>query len=148
VAGFPGAQEISAEEMLAADCDVLIPAAIGGAIHADNWDSVQASIIIEGGNGPVTPYADHHLREQGTTIVPDIVANAGGVLVSYFEWTQNIQQHRWQLEKVNEELESMLCGAFGVVRHRAEREETSLRSAAFMVGVERVVEALRLRGVV
>ena len=148
VVGFPGASRISSEEVLSVDCDVLVPAAIGGVIHADNWESVQASIIIEGANGPVTPYADHHLAKQGTVVVPDIVANAGGVLVSYFEWTQNIQQHRWSLEQVNRELEAMLCAAYASVRRRAEEDGVPLRTAAFMIGVERVAEALTLRGFV
>ena len=106
VAGFPGSEEIEGEAVLTAECEVLIPAAIGGVIHADNWRTIQAPVIIEGGNGPVTPFADYQLARQGTLIAPDIVANAGGVLVSYFEWTQNIQQHRWPLEQVNAELES------------------------------------------
>ena len=151
VSGFPGSDAIEGEKVLTAGCEVLIPAAIGGVIHAGNWRNVQAPLIIEGGNGTVTPFADYQLAKQGTVIAPDIVANASGVLVSYFEWTQNIQQHRWGLEQVNRELESMLCGAYAQIRERAERaerEETTLRTAAFMVGVERVVEALRLRGMV
>ena len=146
VVGFPGAEPISSEEVLGLDCAVLIPAALGGVIHADNWRTVQAPIIIEAANGPVTPFADHHLARQGTVVVPDIVANAGGVLVSYFEWTQNIQQHRWSLDRVNEELELMLLGAYGSVRRRAETEGITLRAASFMIGVERVIEALLLRG--
>ena len=125
---------------------MLIPAALGGVIHADNWRTVQAPIIIEGANGPVTPFADHQLTKQGTVVVPDIVANASGVLVSYFEWTQNIQQHRWSLDRVNEELELMLLGAYGSVRRRAETEGVTLRAASFIIGVERVIEALLLRG--
>ena len=145
VSDFPGSRAIAADELLTYDCEVLIPAAIGGVIHDGNWQSIQASFIVEGGNYSLTPFADHQLTKQGTVIVPDIAANAGGVLVSYFEWTQNIQQHRWSLERVNEELERMLCGAFTTIRQRAETEQTTLRSAAFMVGVKRVHEALRLR---
>jgi glutamate dehydrogenase (NAD(P)+) len=146
VVGFAGAQPLSAEQLLALDCDVLIPAAVHGVIHADNWETVRAPIIVEAANGPVTPYADHYLAAQGTLVVPDIVANAGGVLVSYFEWTQNIQQHRWGLDQVNEELETMLLGAYRSVVKRAEADGLTLRGAAFVIGVERVVEALLLRG--
>ena len=146
VVGFPGAKPISTEQVLALDCDVLIPAAVGGVIHADNWQAVQAPIIIEAANSPVTPFADHHLADQGTLVVPDILANAGGAIVSYFEWTQNIQQHRWGLDRVNEELETTLLRASKLVARRAETEGITLRGAAFIIGVERVVEALLLRG--
>ena len=134
--------------LLGVDCDVLIPAALGEVINASNWQTIQASIIVEGANHPVSPYADHMLTAQGTVIVPDIVANAGGVLVSYFEWTQNIQQHRWNLEQVNGELERMLCDAYTDVRKLAHDEGVSVRTSAFMVGVKRVVESLELRGFV
>ena len=148
VVGFPGAWPISADEVLTVECDVLIPAALGGVITGENWEQVQARIIVEGANGPVTPYADAALTQRGCVIVPDIIANAGGVLVSYFEWAQNIQQYRWSLDRVNSELETMLCGAYEGVRDRARDESVSLRSAAFMIGVERVAEALDLRGFV
>jgi glutamate dehydrogenase (NAD(P)+) len=160
VVGMPNTEPLQADEVLSADgqlistgllgvnCDVLIPAALGEVINAANWETIQASLIVEGANHPVTPYADHHLAAQGTVIVPDIVANAGGVLVSYFEWTQNIQQHRWNLEQVNSELERMLCGAYTDVRKLAHDQGVSVRTAAFMVGVKRVVEALELRGLV
>jgi glutamate dehydrogenase (NAD(P)+) len=146
VVGFAGAEPLSAEQLLAMDCEVLIPAAVDGVIHADNWQTVRAPIIVEAANAPVTPYADHYLAAQGTLVVPDIVANAGGVLVSYFEWTQNIQQHRWGLDQVNEELETMLLGAYRSIVKRAEADGLTLRGAAFVIGVERVVEALLLRG--
>jgi glutamate dehydrogenase (NAD(P)+) len=146
VVGFAGSEPLSAEQLLAMDCEVLIPAAVDGVIHADNWQTVRAPIIVEAANAPVTPYADHYLAAQGTLVVPDIVANAGGVLVSYFEWTQNIQQHRWGLDQVNEELETMLLGAYRSIVKRAEADGLTLRGAAFVIGVERVVEALLLRG--
>ena len=148
VVGVPGTQAVSSDGVLTVDCDVLVPAALGEVITADNWQDVQASIIVEGANHPVTPYADYHLAEQGTVVVPDIIANAGGVIVSYFEWTQNIQQHRWTLEQVNRELEEILCGAYGAINKRSADEGISLRTAAFMTGVKRVVEALELRGLV
>ncbi|MEE8338174.1 MAG: Glu/Leu/Phe/Val dehydrogenase dimerization domain-containing protein [Dehalococcoidia bacterium] len=160
VVDMPGTQPLQADEVRSADgalvssgllgveCDVLVPAALGEVINASNWETIQAPIIVEGANHPVTPYADHMLAARGTVIVPDIVANAGGVLVSYFEWTQNIQQHRWSLEQVNSELERMLCSAYEDVRRLAHNEGISVRTAAFMVGVKRVVEALELRGFV
>ena len=148
VAGFPGSQPVTSDGVLSVDCDVLVPAALGEVINADNWESVQAPVIVEAANHPVTPYADYQLTKRGTVIVPDVIANAGGVLVSYFEWTQNIQQHRWSLDEVNSELEEMLCGAFLGIRERARRLGVPLRTAAFMTGVERVVEALELRGFV
>ena len=160
VVEMPGTEPLQSDEVLSTDgqlissgllgveCDVLVPAALGEVIHASNWQTIQAPIIVEGANHPVTPYADHMLAAQGTVIVPDIIANAGGVLVSYFEWTQNIQQHRWNLEQVNSELERMLCGAYTDIRKLAHDEGVSVRTAAFMVGVERVVESLELRGFV
>ena len=160
VVDFPGSEPLTSDEVLSSDgtlvsrgvlsvdCDLLVPAALGEAIHAGNWQTVQASIIVEGANHPVTPYADYHLARQGTVVVPDIVANAGGVVVSYFEWTQNIQQHRWTLEQVNRELEQMLCEAYRAIRERAREQGVPLRAAAFMTGVQRVVETLELRGFV
>ena len=146
VASLSGSNETTSDGVLTVDCDVLVPAALGEVINDDNWRDVQASIVIEGANHPITPYADYYLGRQGTVVVPDIVANAGGVIVSYFEWTQNIQQRRWSLEQVNAELERLLCGAYADVRRRAYDEGISLRTSAFMIGVERVVETLELRG--
>jgi glutamate dehydrogenase (NAD(P)+) len=148
VVGLAGSDSLTSDGVLTVDCDVLVPAALGEVITGDNWDAVQAPLIVEGANHPITPYADERLTQSGTVVVPDIVANAGGVVVSYFEWTQNIQQHRWGLEQVNRELEQLLCDGYAAVRERAEKEGHTLRGAAFMVGVERVVEALELRGFV
>ncbi len=148
VVGFPNAWALSSDGVLEVECDVLVPAALGGVIHADNWHTVQADVIVEGANGPLTPYADWQLQRRGTVVVPDLIANAGGVLVSYFEWAQNIQQYRWSLERVNDELETLLCDAYGTIQTRAGHDGVSLRNAAFMIGVERVAEALDLRGFV
>jgi glutamate dehydrogenase (NAD(P)+) len=148
VVDFPDSQPLTSDGVLTVECDVLVPAALGEAINAENWERVQAPIIVEGANHPVTPYADHQLEQRGTVVVPDIIANAGGVLVSYFEWTQNIQQHRWSLEQVNGELEQMLGTAYTAVRKRAHDDGLPLRTSAFMTGVERVVGALETRGFV
>ncbi len=148
VVGLAGSDSLTSDGVLTVDCDVLVPAALGEVITGDNWDRVQAPLIVEGANHPITPYADERLTQRGTVVVPDIVANAGGVLVSYFEWTQNIQQHRWGLEQVNRELEQLLCDGYAAVRERAAEEGHTLRGAAFMIGVARVVEALELRGFV
>ncbi len=144
--GFAGATSMSSEDVLYEDCDVLIPAALGEVIHADNWERVQAPLIIEAANHPVTAYADHQLSQRGVVVVPDILANAGGVLVSYFEWTQNIQQHRWTASRVEAELEELLSSAYAEICERA-AEGLPLRAAAFDVGVSRVVEAVEIRGI-
>lgn len=148
VVGFPETKALDSDGVLSLDCDVLVPAALGEVIDADNWDTVKAPIIVEGANHPITPYADYQLERQGTFVIPDIVANAGGVVVSYFEWTQNIQQHRWTLDQVNRELEDVLSSAYEAIRSNASTEGVSLRTAAFMMGVSRVVQALELRGFV
>jgi glutamate dehydrogenase (NAD(P)+) len=148
VADCPESDSISNEELLELDVDVLIPAALGEVITHDNADRIRARIIVEGANHPVTPVADRILTERGVTVIPDILANAGGVTVSYFEWTQNIQQFRWSEERVNSELREHLVRAYEQVRDRAAAADLTLRQAAFAIGVERVATAAQLRGYV
>jgi glutamate dehydrogenase (NAD(P)+) len=148
VAGCPGSEEVDGEELLELDVDVLIPAALGGVIHHGNADRVRARIIVEGANHPVTPVADRILHDRGVEVIPDILANAGGVTVSYFEWTQNIQQLRWDEERVNAELREKLERAYAEVRERADATGCSMRQAAYAIGVERVARASQLRGYV
>lgn len=132
--------------LLSLDVDVLIPAALEGAIHGDNVNEVSARLVMEAANLPTTCDADRVLEERGIPVVPDILANAGGVTVSYLEWVQNRQRYRWSEERVNGELESIMRGAWKAVHGRAEREGVSHRLAAYLVAVERVMEATRLRG--
>jgi glutamate dehydrogenase (NAD(P)+) len=146
IVGAPGTHQITNEELLALDVDVLIPAAIAGVINPGNVDTIRARMIVEGANGPVTPRADEKLAAGGVVIVPDILANAGGVTVSYFEWVQNIQRFRWPRSRVMGELESTLTNGYRLVSQRAEKYGVSLRLAAFIVGVERVRDASDLRG--
>ena len=148
VADFPGGEQISNEELIECDCDILLPAAIHGVINTDNADKVKAKMVVEAANGPTTPAADVMLNDRGVTIVPDILANSGGVTVSYFEWVQNIQQFRWELDQVNFELKKKMTRATNAVCSRSEAEGTSLRDAAFDIAVERVVRAAELRGYV
>lgn len=145
VLGFPGSKEISNEELLASRVDLLIPAALGGAITRENMAGIQAKIIIEAANSPVTPIADESLRSRGIHIIPDILANAGGVTVSYFEWVQNLQQFRWPLEKVNEELECKMMAAWNAVYHRCLAERIPPRLAAYVEALAKVAEATRQR---
>jgi len=145
---YPGADNISNEELLALGVDVLIPAALGSVITEDNWQSIRARIIIEAANRPLTEAADAALTDRGVTIVPDILANAGGVTVSYFEWTQNIQQFRWEEERVNAELERIMVLAYRRVRELAREQNVTTRCAAYRIAVERVAEAINLRGFV
>lgn len=126
--------------------DVLIPAALGGVIHADNVDVIQAPIIIEAANGPIFPLADQRLHERGVTVLPDILANAGGVTVSYFEWVQNRQHYRWGLDRVRQELERTMVDAFENVWQTAQQHQVSLRTAAYMIGINRVRRASELSG--
>ena len=145
---FPGAQAVSGEEFLELPCDILIPAAIEGVIHAGNAERIKAKVIVEAANHPTTPAADHLLVERGVVILPDILVNAGGVIVSYFEWAQNIQQFRWEEERINRELENIIKRATRSVVELAGREDLSLRAAAFEIGVSRVARAIELRGFV
>ncbi len=148
VAEFPGGEPVTNEELLELDCDILIPAAIEGVITADNADRIAAKMVVEAANGPITPVADQTLNDRGVTIVPDILANAGGVTVSYFEWVQNIQQFRWELDQVNDELHKRMTRATDSVFTRAETDGTTLREAAFDIAVDRVAHAAEIRGYV
>jgi glutamate dehydrogenase (NAD(P)+) len=139
-------ERLDREALLGCDCDILVPAALGGAIHADNAGDIKARLIVEGANHPTTPEADEILHERGITVVPDIYANAGGVTVSYFEWVQNQQQMRWEGERVDRELKDVMYTAFDAIHAAREEFDTDLRTAAFIVAVRRVAEAARLRG--
>lgn len=145
--GYSDAERISNEELLAADVDLLVPAAVGGVITEDNVDDIQAKLIIEAANGPVTPAADLALHNRGCVILPDILANAGGVTVSYFEWVQNLQHYSWSLDRVRQELDRVLCHAFEEVWTEAKQREVSLRTAAYMLAIQRVSDAKRLSGI-
>ena len=148
VKSFEGGEELTNEELLELDCDILIPAAIQGVITSQNAGDIKAKMVIEAANGPITPTADATLNDRGIVVVPDILANAGGVTVSYFEWVQNIQQFRWELEQVNDELHKRMTRATDNVFDRAEAEGTTLRDAAFDIAVERVAHAAEIRGYV
>ncbi|MEM1115343.1 MAG: glutamate dehydrogenase, partial [Bacteroidota bacterium] len=146
LAGYPGAEAVAGEDFMGVDCDVMIPAAIESAIHSDNVDTVKARLVVEGANLPVTPKADRVLAERGVLVVPDILANAGGVIVSYFEWSQNFQQYRWSVEEVNQRLERILMDAYDDVVERRKSLDSTMREAAFALGIERIVKAEKLRG--
>ena len=146
VVGFPGADSIGNDELLELDCEVLVPAAVGRVVHEGNASRVRAGLVIEAANHPLTPEADAILEDRGVTVIPDILVNAGGVIVSYFEWTQNLYQHRWTLEEVNEELDAIITKAYRTVRETALAEDISYRDAAFLVGVGRVTKVALLRG--
>ena len=145
---FAGVDTITPDELLALECDVLIPAALGGMIHEGNADTINARAIIEGANSPTTPRADEILADKGVFVIPDVLANAGGVVVSYYEWVQNLQHFRWEEHEVNDKLARTMRGAYGEVAARAEQDGVTMRVAAFEVGIERVVEASRTRGYV
>ena len=141
VKGFDGGEEFDGEQLIAWPADVLIPAALEEAITAENADQVQAKLIVEAANGPVTPEADRMLQKRDVLIVPDILANAGGVTVSYFEWAQNIQQFRWELDRITAELEKTMTRAYAAVREAARDKRTDLRTGAFVLAIRRVGKA-------
>lgn len=146
VSGFPGADPISNEELLELQCDVLVPAALECAINSRNAERIKAKLIVEGANLPTTTAADQILERRGVRVVPDILANAGGVTCSYFEWAQNLQQVFWDEEHVNKELEKIMVRAYRAVADRARKKKLSLRTAAYAIAVERVARAEKLRG--
>jgi glutamate dehydrogenase (NAD(P)+) len=143
---YSDADRISQAELLALECDVLIPAALGGQITAANASTVRARIIAEGANGPTTPEADRILGEQNVLVLPDILANAGGVTVSYFEWVQDLQFYFWTEQEINARLTEIMTAAFTRVWGYAQAEGVDLRTAALMLAAQRVAEAHRLRG--
>jgi len=145
VSGFPGADAVDGAEVLAFPCDVLIPAALEEAITRNNADAVKADIIVEAANSPLTVEAHDILAARGVTVIPDILANAGGVTVSYFEWSQNIQQYRWEEERVIGELDKILRRAYHDVAGIAQKHGIDLRTAAFILGIKRVLRAASLR---
>ncbi|MDR5683197.1 MAG: Glu/Leu/Phe/Val dehydrogenase [Armatimonadota bacterium] len=147
VVGFPGADAISNAELLELPCDFLVPAAVEGQITAANAARIRARVIVEGANGPTTPEADDILEERGVLVVPDILANAGGVVVSYFEWVQGLQPLFWTEQDVVERLEQTMVAAFGRVLRTAQEQGSSLRSAAMVLAVQRVADALMTRGI-
>ncbi|MBV8387785.1 MAG: glutamate dehydrogenase [Acidimicrobiia bacterium] len=143
-----GVDHISNEELLECDCDVLVPAALGDVITADNAEKIRADIVIEAANHPTTTEADAILRDTGKRVIPDLLANAGGVTGSYFEWTQNIQQFKWKEERFNEELRDIMMRALDSTLFFAESRDVPMRDAAFAIGIERVARASKLRGYV
>ncbi len=148
VAGFEGGEPVSNSELLELDCDYLVPAALGEVITGANAPAIRARAVIEAANHPVTPDGDAVLAARGIPTVPDILVNAGGVTVSYFEWTQNIQQFRWSLQRVNQELEARMVAVFDEVMARSARDGTRPRQASFDIALDRVARAIRLRGFV
>jgi glutamate dehydrogenase (NAD(P)+) len=146
VAGYPGTDHISNEELIELDVDVLVPAALEGVIHDGNAANVRARFVVEGANGPTTPDGDKILEEKGVHVVPDILANSGGVAVSYFEWVQDLQAYWWTEDEVNDRLKAIMERSYAEVSALAADEGVSLRTAAQMIGVGRVAEAHRTRG--
>jgi glutamate dehydrogenase (NAD(P)+) len=146
VQGFPGATDISNAEVLEVDCDILIPAALENQITDRNADRIKASLVAEAANGPTTPDADVILAGKGVFMIPDILCNAGGVTVSYFEWVQDLNRDQWTETEVNEKLRVMMKKAFHETLAIAERERCDMRTAAYLLAVERVANAMTMRG--
>ncbi len=147
VVGFPGADAVTNEELLALECDVLVPSALENTITCENAGAVKARIVAEAANGPTTPDAQAILDENDVFVVPDILANAGGVTVSYFEWVQGGQMYFWTEDEVNSRLETIMVNSYNRVLHEARKGDWNMRDAAFNVAVGRVARAVELRGI-
>ncbi|MBA2285272.1 MAG: Glu/Leu/Phe/Val dehydrogenase [Ktedonobacteraceae bacterium] len=147
VVGFPNAQQMSLQDVLEVPCDVLVPAATEGVITAANADRIQARIVAEAANGPTTPEADRILHEKGIVVIPDILANAGGVTVSYFEWVQDLQSFFWGVDEITQRLEVIMNRAFVAVAEKADQYHCDMRLAANMLAISRVAEATQIRGI-
>jgi glutamate dehydrogenase (NAD(P)+) len=143
---FPDCDELSNEEVLTCQCDVLIPAAMENTVTEEIAPDIQAHTVVEGANGPTTPKADEILRDAGITILPDILANAGGVTVSYFEWVQGLQNFFWDLKQVQNELQKVMEQAFDRVNAKADEADCDYRTAAYTLAIGRVAEAHRMKG--
>ncbi|MEW6082521.1 MAG: Glu/Leu/Phe/Val dehydrogenase [Bacillota bacterium] len=146
VKGFPGSQDVSNEELLVLECEVLIPAALENQITAANAKDIKARIVGEAANGPTTPEADVIMARNGVFVIPDVLANAGGVTVSYFEWVQNLYSFYWTEKEVNERLEQMMVSSFEAVYDMQKKKSVKMRDAAYLVAVNRVAGAMKIRG--
>lgn len=147
IMNYKDCEKISNKELLELDCDILIPAAIQTQITKENANNIKAKLIVEGANGPTTPDADQILCDKGVLIVPDILANAGGVVVSYFEWVQDLQNFFWEEDQVNDRLSRIMRNAFGSVAHTMQLHKTDMRTAAMVIAVQRVADATVNRGI-
>jgi glutamate dehydrogenase/leucine dehydrogenase len=147
LSGFGGSDDISNEEILEVECDILVPAALESVITTHNADRIKTKLISEAANGPTTPEADRILFEKGIMVLPDILANAGGVTVSYFEWAQNIQGYYWAEDEVNKKLERVMQQAFKDVHETAGNNSVDMRTGAYMLAISRVAEVTRMRGI-
>jgi glutamate dehydrogenase (NAD(P)+) len=145
--GLANAEPVTNSELLALPCDVLVPAALENQLTGRNAGQVKARLIIEAANGPTTPEADHIFNDRGITVVPDILANAGGVTVSYFEWVQDLQRFFWAENEINHKLEMIMTHAYHAVRDKAQQQDSNLRIGAYLLAVARVAEATEIRGV-
>lgn len=147
VSDYPRADNITNAELLELPCDILVPSALEGQITHKNADKIKAKVIVEGANGPTSPFADDILYDKGIFVIPDILANAGGVTVSYFEWVQNIQKLFWKEDDVNRSLDEIMTRAFHEVYEIHKKEKVNMRTAAYMLAISRVAAAKRLRGI-
>ena len=147
VVNYPEAENITNPELFEIPCDILVPAALEGQITRKNADKIQTKILVEGANGPTSPFADDILQDKGIFVIPDILANAGGVTVSYFEWVQNIQKLLWTEDDVNKSLDQIMTRAFHEVHDISVKEKVNMRTAAYMLAINRVGTAKRLRGI-
>jgi glutamate dehydrogenase (NAD(P)+) len=146
VTEFDGVEQIGHDDLLRIECDLLIPAALGGMLHERNAGEIRAKAVLEGANSPTTPKADQILADNEVHVIPDVMANAGGVVVSYFEWVQNMQHLRWDEDDVNDRLRKIMRRAYRDVKQKAEEREIPMRPAAYELGIERVLDASRTRG--
>jgi len=146
VVGFPEARPVSNFDLLTLECDILIPAALENQISEENAHLIKARLVAEGANGPTSYKADQILYDRGITVIPDILANAGGVVVSYFEWVQGLQNFYWTKDEVNRQLRRRMVGSFREIYNLKEQKGVSLRTAAYLLALDRVAGAMRLRG--
>lgn len=144
---YPDCEKISNEELLELECDMLFPSAIAAQITKENAPKIKAKLVVEGANGPTTPDADHILSDRGIMVVPDVLANAGGVVVSYFEWVQDLQNFFWEEDEVNKKLERIMKHSFAQVYATMQQHKTDMRTAAYIIGVKRVADATVMRGI-
>ena len=147
IRNYKECEEISNKDLLELQCDILMPSAIQGQITGENANNIRAKLIVEGANGPTTPDADQILNDKGIMVVPDILANAGGVVTSYFEWVQDLQNFFWEENQVNDRLSRVMRDAFAGVHSCQQKHKVDMRTAAMIIAVERVAHATTIRGI-